>query len=402
MKFHRVYITGAGCISANGIGLEKLLEAIRKPVSGISQIKRFDTSKLATKIAGEVDLEELSPPEIKGFGHLDRIIDSKAFLAWEAICQIVKNLPLETPLISTVGLERVDIDVLRVHRSSEKLICPEIPLLFLPGLIWQSLGFRGEVSIQSAACAASTLAIGTAYRKIKLGIYDRAMAGGVDSLIFPYGINAFNSLAALSERNDLGSKAIAPFDKNRSGTILGEGAAFLLLESEKALIDSSRKPLAEIIGFGASMDAFHPVKPRITGEDAANSMRKALTDANLKPSEIEYLNAHGTGTFHNEIMEYNAMKSIFGEHLKVLPVSSTKPFFGHLLTAAGAMEICSSLSAFTHGILPPTLNFITPDPEIPVDCIPNLPRSFFPRIIMKNSFALGGQNASIILKRPEI
>ncbi|MBF0410125.1 MAG: beta-ketoacyl-[acyl-carrier-protein] synthase family protein [Candidatus Riflebacteria bacterium] len=395
----RVFITAAGVICPCAFSMSELFDSIENRKSGIRAISRFDSSRLATRFAGEIDFEKLVKPQNDDNLFVSSHFEAKLLIAWNALRQITGGLPGNTSLISTVGLERVDEKALVQNDPGKFPVCPEIPLVLLPGILWKSLGCSGSVYIQAAACSASLIAIGTAYRQIKAANADLIVAGGVDSLIFPFGINSFNSLSALSERNDLGAAAIAPFDKNRSGTLLGEAGAYLVIESEKSAIERNVRPIAEIIGFGASMDAYHPVKPRPDGDGPARAMFSAISDANVSADQIGYVNAHGTGTSHNDIMEFKALEKVFGNRSREIPVSSLKPYFGHTLTASGALETVASCIVFERGIIPPTLNFQTPDPEIPINCVSNLPQKLFTDIIMKNSYSLGGQNASIILKR---
>ena len=388
-------------VAANGRGLDGFFTSLRQGRTGLRTIQRFDTSSLATRIGGEIDLETLEfPPALKKGYMWNRVQDAKAFLMWEAIRQIRSLIPKHCGLISTIGLERVDLDVLTGKTHDQKPVCPEVPPTILPELLWKTAGFSGPVWLQVSACAAGTIALGTAFRAIRNGACDVLVAGGADSLLFPYGIHAFNSLGALSEKNELGAKALAPFDKHRSGTLLGEGAAYLLLEEFEHARARRRRPLAEVFGFGASMDAYHPVMPDPSGQGAEQAMRNALADGGISAEKIDYINAHGTGTFHNDLMESKAILSVFGDRGRTLPVSSSKTFFGHLLTAAGAVEAAATLLPLIEDIIPPTLHFQTPDPDIPLDCVPNQSRKGEVRLAMTNSYGLGGQNASLIIGKP--
>jgi 3-oxoacyl-[acyl-carrier-protein] synthase II len=417
---NRVFVTSAGIVCALGYDLPSFFSGLRGETSALKILSRIDTTGLATRVAGEVAFDRLVPPpplSSRAKRSWDPILDPKAFLAWTAL----KQLPLspgevdvmlhppnrkhgsETknglmPMFCSVGLECVDISALS-SALPEMPICPEYPPTLLPGMLAVALGTLGPTFVQASACAAGTIALGTAFRSIRAGLFPAAVAGGVDSMLSPYGIHAFNSLSALSERDDLGAAALAPFDRKRSGTLLGEGAAFLLLESEASLLVSGRVPLAEIVGFGGSTDAFHPVMPCPDGRGAVEAMQHALADAGLTPDQVDYINAHGTGTLQNDRAEALAIMTLFGERGRQVPVSSSKPYFGHLLSAAGAVETVGCLLPLTADILPPTLHFTTPDPECPVDCIPNKCRSARPNIVMKNSYGFGGQNASLILKK---
>jgi 3-oxoacyl-[acyl-carrier-protein] synthase II len=404
----RVFITKLGVVSPIGNGEKAFFDGLAAARSGIRPFTRFDATWLATKIGGEVNLADLAIPPDPLFPSQQALVDTKSLLAFNALQQIAREIPVAAAFFCAVGLERVDLDVVCAHRratqhtpSPHDPICPEIPPVVLPHLLWKTFGKTGPVAVQVSTCAASTIALGTAFQGIRQGTHDAAVAGGVDSMLFPYGIHAFNSLGALSERNDLGAQALSPFDAKRSGTLLGEGAAFLLLESEASLERTGNTPLAEIKGFGASMDACHPVMPDPQGAGLVASIHGALRDAAIPASAVDYVNAHGTGTHHNDLMETAALYQVFGERAAQMPVSSVKPFFGHLLTAAGAIEVAACLAAFTRGQLPPTLHFSTPDPGCRLDVIPNQPRSATVNLILKNSSGFGGQNASLLLARPD-
>lgn len=397
---NRVFINDVGVISALGLNVRAFYQGLKSGVSGIKKFSRFDPAGLLTQQGGEVDLSALEPPPAGRQQYSwQRSVDPKAFLAWNALCEIRKEVPVETPLFCAVGLERVDIGALLAPPAKPMTVCPEFPPTLLPGFLWEQAGFRAPVFPQVSACAAGIMAIGHAFQAIRHGFFPWAVAGGVDSMLFPYGVHAFNSLGALSERNDLGPRALAPFDKKRSGTLLGEGAAFLVLASEEAVDKGMEFPIAEIVGFGTSMDAHHPVMPDPDGRGAVLAMRRALQDAGVVPEQIDYVNAHGTGTIQNDLVESKAILEVFGERGKTLPVSSLKPFFGHLLSASGAVETAGCLLPFLQGLLPPTLHWETADPACPIDCIPNAGRPAHPQYIMKNSYGFGGQNASIILKK---
>ncbi|HNV70523.1 MAG TPA: beta-ketoacyl-[acyl-carrier-protein] synthase family protein [Candidatus Ozemobacteraceae bacterium] len=399
MSRARVVMTGVGVICACGHDGDSFWNALSRGESGLRAIRRFDTSTLVTKVGGEVDLTSLDKPPCTVRSPIE---DTKAYLAWNALQQILHLVQKEDALITTVGLERIDLATI-VGADTETAtspVCPETPPVVLPARLWGAAGVRGPVATQVAACAAGTLAIGHAFRLIRSGWATGVVAGGVDSLLFPFGIHAFNSIGALSEQNERGAAALAPFDRFRSGTLLGEGAGYVMLEELDRAIRLGHTPLAEILGFGGSMDAYHPVMPCPNGLGASLAMRRALDDARLAPERIQYINAHGTGTWHNDVMEAKAILQVFGDRGRRVPVSSTKPFFGHLLTAAGAVECISALLPLTRGLLPPTLHWRNPDPDIPLDCIPETARPDSEiDVVMSNSYGLGGQNASLVFGR---
>ncbi len=402
-KGRRVVITAAGAVTALGIGVERLFAGLAAGRSGLGPLRRFEAGHLATRQGGEVDLATLPAWPLAWRGRpLAREVDVKAFLARTALEEVRAAIPPETPFWCAVGLEAIDLDVVTAARYQAQPVCPELPPSLLAGFLWEAIGQWGPVATQVSACAAGTIALGSAFRAVRAGRCAAAVAGGVDSLIFPYGIHAFHSLGALSERNDLGPRALAPFDRHRSGTLLGEGAAFLVLEEREAALARGRPLLAEVLGYGAAMDAHHPVLPDPTGDGLARAMRAALADAGLEPAVVEYVNAHGTGTRANDVMEWRALQQVFGERAGRLPVSSTKAHVGHLLTAAGAVETVACLWPYLAGFLPPTLHLVTPDPECPVDGIAEGPRPGRPRVILKASAGLGGQNACLLLGDPAV
>ncbi len=257
---------------------------------------------------------------------------------------------------------------------------------------------RGPAFNVLTACAASTQAIGEATLQVRRGDVDTVITGGAHSMIHPYGVTGFNRLTALSQRNSEYRTASRPFDMTRDGFVLGEGASILILETYDAAVARGAKILAEIIGYGASADAFRITDQDPEGAGAAASMRAALADAGLAPSDIDYINAHGTGTKQNDSVETRAVKAVFGEHARKVPISSVKSMCGHLIAAAGATELITCVLAIRDQILPPTTNLKTPDPECDLDYIPNVARKARVRIAMSNSFGFGGQNNTLIIR----
>jgi 3-oxoacyl-[acyl-carrier-protein] synthase II len=249
------------------------------------------------------------------------------------------------------------------------------------------------------ACAASTQAIGEAVMQLRHGLVDTVITGGAHSMIHPFGLSGFNRLTALSVRNDEPNTASRPFDRTRDGFVLGEGASILILETRRQAVSRGATILAEIVGYGASADAFRITDQDPEGDGAAASMRAALADANLTPGDIDYISAHGTGTKQNDQVETLAVKTVFGEHAPNVPISSVKSMTGHLIAAAGATELITCVLALRDGILPPTANLHTPDPDCDLDYIPNQPRKADVRVCMSNSFGFGGQNNTLILTR---
>jgi len=251
------------------------------------------------------------------------------------------------------------------------------------------------------ACATGNHSIGEAFRIIQRGDADAMIAGGVESTITPLAVAGFCALKALSTRNDEPQKASRPFEKNRDGFVMAEGAGILVLEDLEKAQQRNAAIFAEIIGFGCNADAYHITAPSPNGEGAAKCMQITLADAGLKPGDIDYINAHGTSTPMNDLSETIAMKTVFRDHIKKLPVSSTKSMTGHLLGAAGGVEAIFSLLAIRDSIIPPTINYEEPDPECDLDYVPNVARKKEVRIVMSNSFGFGGTNATLIFKRFE-
>jgi 3-oxoacyl-[acyl-carrier-protein] synthase II len=262
---------------------------------------------------------------------------------------------------------------------------------------WVSMrtGARGPLFSPTTACAASTQAIGDAFRVIQRGEADVMLAGGTDSLIHPLVIAGFSAIRALSTRNDAPALASRPFDKDRDGFVLAEGAAILVLETLESAQARGAEIKAEVLGYGISADAHHPTAS--SSEGPARAMRLALADARLAPEAVEYINAHGTSTTLNDQHETEAIKAVFGDHARRLAVSSTKSMTGHLVGAAGAVEAVATVLALRHGILPPTINYTTPDPACDLDYVPNQARAVAIRTAMSNSFAFGGTNAILVL-----
>jgi 3-oxoacyl-[acyl-carrier-protein] synthase II len=280
---------------------------------------------------------------------------------------------------------------------------------FIPAIItnlasgWISMiyGARGPNSCVSTACATGNHAIGDSLRIIQRGEADAMIAGGTEAVIIPLTIAGFASMKALSTRNDEPTRASRPFDKNRDGFVMGEGAGVVILEALETAVQRGAPILAELIGYGMSADAHHITAPAPEGEGAARSMQAALQDAGVRPEEIDYINAHGTSTPYNDRNETQAIKRLFGAHAARLAVSSTKSMTGHLLGAAGGIEAVATVLALRHGILPPTINYETPDPDCDLDYVPNKPREAPIRVALSNSFGFGGTNATLVFRKAE-
>jgi 3-oxoacyl-[acyl-carrier-protein] synthase II len=260
-------------------------------------------------------------------------------------------------------------------------------------------GARGPIASATTACAAGGQAIGDACRFIERGDADVMIAGGTDALVSPFVVACFSALRALSTRNDDPTAASRPFDKDRDGFVLGEGAGVVVLEELEHALDRGAHVYAELAGYAMTADAHHPTASSLDG--AVRAMAGALADAAIAPNEVQYINAHGTSTPHNDANETRAIKELFGTHAYKLAVSSTKSMIGHLLGAAGAVEAVATVLALEHGVLPPTINYRTPDPECDLDYVPNEARPSAVRVALSNSFGFGGVNACLVFKKPD-
>ncbi|SHG35498.1 3-oxoacyl-[acyl-carrier-protein] synthase II [Desulfacinum infernum DSM 9756] len=407
----RVVITGLGLVTPLGVGIEQNWNKLINGISGIGPITRFDTDGFATRIAGEVS--DFNPEDFipkKDIRKMD-IFLTYAVAASQLAFQDARLeiAPEESTRAGVVlgcglgGLSTIESSHKTLLESGPRKISPFfIPMLIgnmAPGLISINHKAKGpNLSIQTA-CAAGTHAIGQAFHLIRDGVADIMITGGVESTITPLCVAGFNAMRALSTRNDEPEKASRPFDKDRDGFVLGEGCAILILEEAERARSRGAKIYAEVIGFGASGDAFHMTAPAPEGEGAANCMRAALEDAGIDPTEVDYINAHGTSTDLNDRLETQAIKTVFGDHARKLAVSSTKSMTGHLLGAAGGVEGAYTALTLYHGILPPTINYETPDPDCDLDYVPNTARKADPKVALSNSFGFGGTNGTVVFRK---
>ena len=406
----RVVVTGMGIISPLGIGVEDNWSAIKNGVSGIGLIKSFDTEDFPVKFAGEVkgfDAEQfMSHKEVK---KMDRFIH----FAVAASDYALKDSGYE---ITEKNAERVGVQVgvglgglpaiEKFHNIYKEKGVRKISPFFIPMVIANLAS--GQVSIHSGAkgpntcvvtaCATGTHSIGDAARLIQYGDADAMIAGGTESVITPLCIGGFHAAKALSTRNDDPQGASRPFDKNRDGFVIGEGCGVVFLEEYEAAKKRRAKIYGEIKGYALNGDAYHITSTAPNGEGAARCMNLALKDARINNDEVQYINAHGTSTGADS-METQAIKTVFGNHANSLAVSSTKSMTGHLLGAAGGVEAIFSLLAIKDSVLPPTINYNTPDPECDLDYVPNQSRELKIDIAVSNSFGFGGTNAVLVFKK---
>jgi 3-oxoacyl-[acyl-carrier-protein] synthase II len=410
----RVVITGLGLVSPLGTGLAKNWDALSGGRSGIRKLTRFPISDaFASRIAGEVpDFRAEDFIETKEIKKMDLFIQyavaAAAMAAQDGGFKIEPDWAAQVGVIVGVGfcgIETIETTKEALLNGGPRKISPFfIPKVIsnlAPGQIAIRHGAKGVNWTPTSACASGTHAIGEAYHLIRRGLQDAVIAGGAESAITPLGVGGFAAMKALSTRNDEPERASRPFDKDRDGFVIGEGSGILILEERERALKRGAKVYAEIIGYGANGDAYHITAPAPEGDGAARCMALALKDAGIAPSEVDYINAHGTSTEYNDANETLAIKRVFGEHAPKLAVSSTKSMTGHLLGAAGAVEGVFSALTLHHGIIPPTINYENSDPACDLDYVPNVARKANVRVVLSNSFGFGGTNACVIFRRPE-
>jgi len=410
----RVVVTGLGLVTPLGIGLEKNWQALVAGQSGIRKIDRFpNVDAFASRIAGQVPdfhaEDFIEPKEIKKMDLFIQYSVAAASMAMEH--SGFKIDPQEAENVGVIiGVGLCGIDTIEATerayldggpRKISPFFIPKVISNLAPGQIAIRHGAKGVNWTPTSACASGNNAIGEAFHLIRRGLQDVVIAGGAESAITPLGVGGFSAMKALSTRNDEPERASRPFDKGRDGFIIAEGSGVLILEEREKAIKRGAKIHGEVIGYGANGDAHHITAPAPEGEGAARCMRLALKDAGVAPSDIDYINAHGTSTEYNDANETQAIKKVFGEHAFKLPVSSTKSMTGHLLGAAGAVEGVFSVLALGHGIIPPTINYENPDPDCDLDYVPNQARRADIRVALSNSFGFGGTNACVIFRRGE-
>lgn len=409
----RVVITGLGLVTPLGIGVEKSWDALCNGDSGVSKITLFDPKDLPAQIAAEI--KGFNPSdwiEHKEIKKMDRFIHLAVAASQIAMDDSgVKISEENAERIGVIvgsgmgGMAAIEYYHTILTEKGPKRISPFfIPMTIInlaSGQISIRFGAKGPNSAPVTACAAGTHAIGESFRIIQRGDADIMITGGTEAVITPLAIGGFCSMKALSTRNHDPKRASRPFDKDRDGFVMGEGAGIIVLESLESALSRSARIYAEVIGFGMSGDAYHISSPSPNGEGAARCMAIALKDSGIDPSEINYINAHGTSTKYGDELETKAIKTVFGEHAYRLKVSSTKSMTGHLLGAAGGVEAVITALAIKTGIIPPTINLDNPDPECDIDYVPNKAVKTNPKVAMSNSFGFGGTNACLILRRYE-
>lgn len=404
-ELRRVVVTGMGVVSPVGVGADAFWTALRQGVSGIGPITRFDASGLPSQIAGEVrGFDPLAYLPRRDVVRTDTFIHYALIAANEAVADAKLAIASRSERVgASVGTGMGGVPLLMATYDEYQRTGPgAISPYAMPGLLpnmaagWVSLraGTRGPIAAATTACAAGAQAIGDAFRMIQHGEADAMLAGGTDALLHPIVVGAFCALRALSTHNAEPARASRPFDRERDGFVLAEGCGILVLEELEMARARGAHVYAELVGYGLTADAYHPTAPAVEGP--ARAMALALADAGLQPEEIDYINAHGTSTPQNDINETRAIRQVFGAHAARLAVSSTKSMTGHLIGAAGAVEAIATVLAVKTGLVPPTINYRTPDPECDLDCVPNDARPMAVRAAMSNAFAFGGTNAVLV------
>jgi 3-oxoacyl-[acyl-carrier-protein] synthase II len=408
----RVVVTGLGVVSPLGQQLDVFWNNLISGQTGIDRITAFDPSALATQIAGE--LKNFDPvaafPSPKEVRRTDRYSQCGVYAAWQALKD--SGLDLEKEDRNEIGViigsgigglqTTAEQHTILLERGPGRLSPFMIPMLIsnmASGLFSMYYNLRGPNFATCSACATANHAIGEAWRAIKMGDAQVMFAGGAEAAITPIGIGGFCAMRAMSTRNDDPKHASRPFDKDRDGFVMGEGAGALVLEELEHAKKRGAQIYCEITGYGNTADAHHITAPAPGGEGAVRCMKMALRTGGLNIEDISYINAHGTSTPQGDICETQAIKTVFGERAKKVAVSSTKGATGHMLGAAGAIETAVCALAIKHGVVPPTINLQTPDPECDLDCVPNTAREMKVNAIINNSFGFGGHNASIAAKK---
>jgi 3-oxoacyl-[acyl-carrier-protein] synthase II len=406
----RVVVTGVGLVTPLGTGVEKNWEALMSGRSGIGPIDRFELEDFPTRIAGEVrDFNPLDWIEKKDVRKMDLFIQYAMGATEQAMrqsgLQITEDNADNVGVLVGVGiggLLTIEENHLIFLDSRLKRLTPFfIPKLIsnlAPGQISIRYGARGANFSTTSACASGSHAIGEAFRMIRAGYLDAAITGGAEAAITPLGIGGFVAMRALSTRNDNPTAASRPFDRERDGFVMAEGSASLILEERESALKRGAKILAEVVGYFANADAYHITSPSPDGQGAARCMRRCLEDGGIDPSEVDYINAHGTSTPQGDIAETQAIKRVFGEHAARLAVSSTKSMTGHALGAAGAIESVFTVLTIANGMMPPTINYEYPDPECDLDYVPNQARARRIRVALNNSFGFGGTNTTLAFR----
>ena len=409
----RVVITGVGLVSALGIGTRETWTALLEGKNGIGPVTHFDASAFSCRIAGEVkNFDPLQYVEKKEVKKMDVFIQYALAASTFAMADSGLKVTAENAdrmgvfIASGIGgfatIEREHRNLLEGGpRKISPFFIPACIINLAAGQVSIRFGAKGPNSATATACSASSHAIGDAAEIIRRGDADAMIAGGSEAAITPMGIGGFAAMRALSTRNDEPERASRPFDKDRDGFVVGEGAGVVVLETLDGALSRGATIYAEVVGYGMTSDAYHITAPSKDGDGAIRVMQRALEAAKVRPEQVDYINAHGTSTPYNDRTESMAIKRVFGDHAHKLAVSSTKSMTGHLLGGAGGLEAGIAALAIKEQIIPPTANYETPDPDCDLDYVPGQARPAELRYVLSNSFGFGGTNAALVFKRYE-
>ena len=411
MSMKKVVVTGLGALAPNGNSVDQFWSAIKLGTSGIAPISYFDTSGHRVSIAGELKnfdpVQQLDSKEV-------RKLDPFSIYALVSSIEAVKSakLDLQSSNLNRMGviigcgiggIKTLENEHDTISNKGARRVSPQFVAKMIPniagGHLSMKFGFKGPSQTVISACASSNDAIGIALRLIRYGDADVILTGGTEASITPLTIAGFGNMKALSQNCSNPTKASRPFDANRDGFVLSEGAGMIVIESEEHALGRGAPILAELAGYGSTDDAFHITQPAPEGEGAYRAMQRALADSGIKPKDIDYINAHGTSTPFNDKNESKAISNLFKENLSNLKISSTKSMTGHLLGAAGGIEAVATVKAITNGIIPPTINYETPDPECALDYTPNQAVETEINSALSNTFGFGGHNAVLCFRK---
>ncbi len=408
----RVVLTGLGLVSPLAIGTEDTWKALQEGRSGIAAITRFDHTNFATHFAGEVKAFDptrwMTSREAKTVDiFIQFAMAAAAFAMEDSGLQIAGEFAERVGCfigaglggLSTLEATCANLALKGPRHGISPFFVPQIIINLAPGHVSIKYGAKGPNISQVSACSTSAHAIGDAFRVIERGDADAMICGGAEATVTPLGVGGFNSMRALSTNNESPTQASRPFDRDRDGFVIAEGSGVVILEELEHARGRGAKIYAEMKGYAANADAHHITAPAPGGEGAQRCMKLALKDAGFTPSDIDYINAHGTSTKMNDLNETMAIKAVFGDHARKLMVSSTKSMTGHMLGASGGVETAICALALAKGVVPPTINYTTPDPECDLDYVPNTAREVKIRTALTNSFGFGGTNACLVLSR---
>ena len=403
---NRVVITGDGSISPLGFSSKSLWKNLINGQSGVDYIQQFDTENFSVKIAGEVkDFDPNDFFDSKDVKRLDRFTMFGLIAAKQAI-EKSNYLSSDAGVIvgtGVGGMHTLEEEHSKYINKGQRGVSPFYVPKMIPNIAGGQIAIKNNLTglnfSMSTACSSATDAIGMAYRLISDGHISAMICGGAEGSITPLTLSGFANMKALSKNNDNPSEASKPFDKERDGFILSEGAGMLFLENLESALNRGAEILGEIIGYGITNDAYHITQPHKDSVGAISAIEMAINEADIKVEDIDYINAHGTSTYFNDMLETQAIKNVLGNHAKDVSISSTKSMTGHLLGAAGAIEAIACINAINYNKVPPTVNYKTPDPECSLNYTPNIAIDRKVEIAMSNSFGFGGHNSVIILKQ---